>query len=67
MSGCNPSTYRDGGLSADLPACGCRQGDRNEVYPSPLGGIAWRLRRIPAFEAAILETRCAEADNYVSS
>jgi hypothetical protein len=32
-----------------------------------LAGIAWRLRRIPAFEAAILETRCAQADDYVPS
>jgi hypothetical protein len=32
-----------------------------------LAGIAWRPRRIPAFEAAILETRCAQADDYVPS
>jgi hypothetical protein len=32
-----------------------------------LAGIAWRLRRIPAFEAAILEIRCAEADDSVAS
>mgnify|MGYP001828964736 CR=1 FL=1 len=29
-----------------------------------LAGIAWRLRRIPAFEAEILETLCAKADYY---
>lgn len=31
-----------------------------------LAGIAWRLRRIPAFEADILETLCAKADYYPS-
>jgi hypothetical protein len=30
-------------------------------------GILWRLRRVPALEAAILETRCAQADDYVPS
>ena len=32
-----------------------------------LAGIAWHLRRIPAFDAAILDTRCAEADGFVPS
>ena len=32
-----------------------------------LAGIAWRLRRIPAFEANILETLCAKTDYYSST
>jgi hypothetical protein len=32
-----------------------------------LAGIMWRLRRVPAFEAAILEARCAEVDYYLCS
>jgi hypothetical protein len=32
-----------------------------------LAGIAWRLRRIPAFEAAILDTLCAEVDYFAVS